>query len=142
MFVANRLLASATIRAMRTFTKIAVRTVLVLIAVLVLLVIVARSFFFVAPMRNNTMWPLIASNNIVVADKWFDVASLRTGDLVVVQVPTPAGPVFTVRKIEQQMNTPTGQFYLRAVNTNGLDSRWFGTLPARDIKARVVWIIK
>jgi hypothetical protein len=128
--------------AMRKFTKIAIRTVLVLIVACVLLILVARSLFFVAPMRNDTMWPLITSNNIVVAAKRFDVALLRTGDLVVVQVPTPVGPVFTVRKIEQQSNTPAGQFYLRAVNTNGLDSRWFGALPARDIKAKVVWIIK
>jgi hypothetical protein len=56
-------------------------------------------------------------------------------------IPTPTGRVSNVRKIEQHPNTPVGQLYLRTVNTNSLD-RQLGTLPAKDIRAKVIWIIK
>jgi len=126
---------------MRTFTKIAVMTVLILIAVSLLFVLVVRSLFIVSPMRTGSMQPLIASNDIVVASKWFHVASLRSGDLVVADIPIPGGSRdLTVRKIEQQPDTPAGQFYLRAVSTNGLDSKWFGALPASNIVGKVIWI--
>ena len=89
------------------------------------------------------MLPLIASNDIVVAVKWFHTSSLHSGDLVVADIPIPGGgSVLTVRKIEQQTNTPVGQFYLRAVNTNGLDSHFFGPLPVAAIQGRVIWIIR
>jgi signal peptidase I len=127
---------------MRTFTKIAVRTVLILIAAFLLFVLVVRSLFIVSPMRTGSMQPLIATNDIVVAAKWFHVASLRSGDLVAVDIPTPGGRVLTIRKIEQQSDTPVGQFYLRAVSTNGVDSHFFGPLPAADIRGRVIWIIR
>jgi signal peptidase I len=128
---------------MRTFTKIAVRTVLILVAVFVLFVVAARSLFIVSPMRTGSMQPLIASNDIVVATKWFRVTSLRSGDLVVADIPIPDGSRdLTIRKIEQQTNTPAGQFYLSAVSTNGIDSRFFGALPAADIRGRVIWIFR
>jgi signal peptidase I len=126
---------------MTKFFKIAIRTFLILMVVYLILIVITRSVFIVSPMRSDSMRPLIASNDIVVATKWFHTASLRTGDLVVVEIYTPAGDL-TVRKIEQQPDTPTGQFYLRAVNTNGVDSKWLGALPARNIKGKVIWIIK
>ena len=127
---------------MRTFTKIALRSVLILIGVFLLFIVIVRSTFIVWRMENDTMWPLVTSNDVVVATKWFHVTSLHAGDLVIVDLPMPIGPTPTVRKIEQQTNTPAGQFYLRAVNTNGVDSQWLGALPARDIEGKVVWIIK
>ena len=128
---------------MRTFTKIAVRTVVILIVVFLLLVVVGRSLFIVSPMRTGSMQPLIATNDIVVAAKWFHTSSLRSGDLVIAAIPIPGGgSVLTVRKIEQQTNTPTGQFYLQAVSTNGLDSHFVGALPASAIRGKVVWIIR
>jgi signal peptidase I len=93
-------------------------------------------------MSTDSMRPLIATNDIVVAAKWFHMASLRAGDLVVADIPIPKGRVLTIRQIEQQPNIPAGQFYLRAVNTNGIDSRQFGALPAKDIRGRVIWIMK
>jgi signal peptidase I len=88
------------------------------------------------------MQPLINTNDIIVATKWIRVASLRTGDFVVVNIPIPGGYVLTVRQIEQQTNAPAGQFYLRAANTNGYDSRQFGTLGASNIVGRIIWILK
>ena len=127
---------------MKTFAKIAVRTILILIAICVLLIIILR-LFGTWQMRNDTMKPLIASNDVVFATKWFHASSLHNGDLVVVNAPIPTGQVVpTVRQIEQQSNTPSGQFYLRAVNTNGLDSQLFGALPATNILGKVIWIIK
>jgi signal peptidase I len=128
---------------MRTFTKIAVRSVLILILVCVLFVIAVRSLFIVSPMRTGSMQPLIATNDIVVATKLFHTSSLRSGDLVVADIPIPDGShILTVRKIEQQTNTPAGQFYLQAASTNGLDSHFFGALPASAIRGRVIWIYR
>jgi signal peptidase I len=128
---------------MRTFTKIALRTVLILIAAFLLFVVVVRSLFIVSPMQTGSMQPLIATNDIVVATKLFHTSSLRSGDLVVADIPIPDGShILTVRKIEQQTNTPAGQFYLQAVSTNGLDSHFFGALPASAIRGRVIWIVR
>jgi signal peptidase I len=128
---------------MRTFTKIALRTVLILIAAFLLFVVVVRSLFIVSPMQTGSMQPLIATNDIVVATKLFHTSSLRSGDLVVADIPIPdRSHILTVRKIEQQTNTPAGQFYLQASSTNGLDSHFFGALPASAIRGRVIWIIR
>src|ERR1017187_686052 len=128
---------------MRTFTKIALRTVLILIAAFLLFVVVVRSLFIVSPMQTGSMQPLIATNDIVVATKLFHTSSLRSGDLVVADIPIPDGShILTVRKIKQQTNTPAGQFYLQAASTNGLDSHFFGALPASAIRGRVIWIFR
>jgi signal peptidase I len=119
------------------------------IPLLAVLIIVAACFFIirvsfiVSPMRSNSMYPLIESNDIVVATKMFRVTSLRSGNLIVASIPIPGGGhELTVREIEQQSDAPTGMYYLRAVNTNGLDSRWFGALSASNILGRVIWLIK
>ena len=106
--------------------------------------------FSVMEMGSTSMQPLVAGQgappsrigDFVVVAKWFRVASLRTGDLVTVDIPTPTGRVRTVRRIEQQPDTPAGQFYVRAANDSGIDSRQFGPLPASDIHGRVVWILR
>jgi hypothetical protein len=59
-----------------------------------------------------------------------------------VTIPTAAGPVSTIREIEQQPDTPAGKFYLRAVNTNGIDSRQFGAVPKESIRAKVFWVAR
>lgn len=133
------------IHAMRTFIKIAVRTVLILIAIFLLLVLVVRSFFIVLPMPTNSMRPLLTTNDVVVAKKWFDASSLQNGDLVVVSLPIQDGKgtkILTVRIIDQQTNTPTGQFYLSAAGTNGVDSKFLGTLPAADIRGKIIRVYK
>ena len=128
---------------MKTFTKIAVRSVLILILVCVLFVIVVRLLFIVSPMRTGSMQPLITTNDIVVATKLFHASSLRSGDMVIADIPIPDGShVLTIRTIEQQTNTPDGQFYLKAASTNGLDSHSFGALPASAIRGRVIWIYR
>jgi signal peptidase I len=131
---------------MRKFTKIAISTVLILVAAFVLFVVVVRSFFIVLQMPTPTMQPLISTNDVVVATKHFDVGSLRSGDLVVVSLPMAAlggkDGILTVRKIEQQTNTLAGQFYVVAVSTNGIDSRQLGALPAADIRGRVIRIFR
>ena len=88
------------------------------------------------------MRPLIMSNDIVVATKYFRVSSLHSGDLVVVELPPQMHSDLTVREIAYQTNVPSGGFYLRATSTNGLDSPWLGEFPFRNIKAKVIWIIK
>lgn len=116
---------------------------MILIAASLLFVVVVRSLLIVSPMRTGSMQPLIATNDIVVATKLFHTSSLRSGDLVVADIPIPDGShILTVRKIEQQTNTPAGQFYLQAASTKGLDSHFFGALPASAIRARVIWIIR
>jgi signal peptidase I len=128
---------------MRTFVKIAIRAVLILVVFFVLFVLVVRSLFIVSPMRTGSMQPLIASNDIVIAAKWFKVASLRNGDLVVVALLIPGGSkILTIRKIEQQTNTPAGQFYLIAASTNGIDSRRLGAFQTADIRGRVIRIFR
>ena len=111
---------------------------------------ILRVAFLFTVMDSDSMLPLVKGNStptshdgdFVVAARWFRTASLRTGDLVVVDIPTAMGPVLTIRKIEQQADTPAGQFYLRAVKTNGIDSRQFGALPAKDLQGKVIWIKK
>ena len=128
---------------MKTFTKIAVRSVLILILVCLLFVFVVRTAFIVSPMPTDSMQPLISTNCTIVAARWFHTASLHSGDFVIADIPLPDSKrVLTVRQIEQQPDTPAGQFYLRAANTNGWDSRQFGTLPASNIVGRVLWVLK
>jgi signal peptidase I len=130
---------------MRAFIKIAVRTVLILIAIFLLFVLVVRSFFIVLPMPTNSMRPLLTTNDVVVAKKWFNASSLQNGDLVVVSLPIPDGKgtkILTVRIIDQQTNTPAGQFYLSAASTNGIDSKLLGTLPETDIRGKVIHLFK
>ena len=133
---------------MRTFFQ--KRVVIVLIAVCAVVFVVLFSGFSVMEMGSTSMQPVIAgqsappsrAGDLVVVAKWFRVASLRTGDFVTVDIPTPTGRVRTVRRIEQQPDTPAGQFYFRAARDSGIDSRQFGPLPASDIHGRVVWILR
>jgi type IV secretory pathway protease TraF len=128
---------------MRTFTKIEVRTALILILACLIFVVVVRAAFIVSPMPTDSMQPLISTNSTIVAARWFRTASLHSGDFVIADIPLPDSKrVLTVRQIEQQPDTPAGQFYLRAANTNGWDSRQFGTLPASNIVGRVLWVLK
>jgi len=117
---------------------------LILIAVFVLCIVVLRSFFIFLQMPTPTMQPLISTNDVVMASKHFDVSSLRSGDLVVVDLPLPGSrdSIYTVRRIEQQTNTPAGQFYLVAANTKGLDSHFLGALPASEIRGKVIHIFR
>jgi hypothetical protein len=121
---------------------IAVSTVLILVAAFLLFVVAVRSFFIVMEMSTNTMQSLITTDDVVIAARYFDVASLRSGDLVVVVLPVGTNSIPTVRKIEQQTNTPAGQFYLVATSTNGIDSRFLGPLPAADIRGKVIRILR
>lgn len=106
--------------------------------------------FSIQEMSSDSMEPLISGEKIspahegdfVILTKWFSAASLRSGDLVAVEIPIPNGRVLTIREIDQRTNTPAGQFYLRAVNTNGIDSRQLGSIPSKDIRAKVIWVIK
>src|SRR5690242_8428591 len=123
---------------MKKFLKIVLATVLILIVAFALFVVVVRSFFIVMPMPTNSMKPLLTTNDVVVAKKRFDISSLHNGDLVVVNLPIPDGTkILTVRVIDQRTNTLAGQFYLSAVGTNGIDSKFLGTLPAADIRGKV-----
>ena len=130
------------IHAMRKFIKIAVSTVLILVAAFLLFGVAVRSLFIVMRMSTGTMQPLITTNDIVIAARHFDVASLRSGDLVVVVLPVGDNSIPTVRKIAQQTNTPAGQFYLVATGTNSIDSRQLGALPAADIRGKVIQIVR
>ena len=133
---------------MRTFFQ--KRVALVALAVCIIIIVVLFSGFSVVEMSSTSMQPVIAgqgappsrAGDLVVVAKWFRVASLRTGDLVAVDIPTPTGRVRTVRRIEQQPDTPAGQFYVRAESDSGIDSRQLGPLPASDIHGRVVWILR
>lgn len=129
-------------RVMKMLVKIIVGTVLILVAVLVISIIALHSYYIFMRMPTNTMQPLITTNDIVVAAKHFDLASLRNGDLVVVALPVGIDSVLTVRKIEQQTNTPAGQFYLVAASTNGIDSRLVGPVPAADLRGKVTQIVR
>ena len=132
---------------MRTVFK---RIVMIALAVCVIIIVVLFSSFSVMEMGSTSMQPVIAgqgappshAGGLVVVAKWFSVASLRNGDLVVVDIPMPTGRVRTVRRIEQQPETPAGQFYVSAENDGGIDSRQFGPLPASDIHGRIIWILK
>jgi signal peptidase I len=127
---------------MRTVIKISVRVVIGLVVVYLVLLLLAHSVFITARMSSGSMSPLIGSNDVVIATRLFHTTSLRSGDLVLVSLPLGEHSVLTVRKIEQQTNTPAGQFYLQAVSTNGVDSRFLGALPAADIRGRVIWIAR
>ena len=85
---------------MRTFTKIAVRSVLILILVFLILIIVVRTAFIVSPMSPDSMQPLISTNSTIVAARWFRTASLHSGDFVIADIPLPDSKrVLTVRQI-------------------------------------------
>ncbi len=133
---------------MRTFFQ--KRVLIVILAVGVVVAVILFSGFSVMEMGSTSMQPVISgqgappsrAGDLVVIAKWFRVASLRTGDLVAVDIPTPTGRVRTVRRIEQQPDTLAGQFYVRAASESGIDSRQFGPLPASDIHGRVIWILR
>ena len=126
---------------MRTVTKITLRVVIGLVAVYLVLLLLAHSVFIVARMGSESISPRIGANDFVIATKWFRTTTLHSGDLVLVTLQSPDGhSVVTVREIEQQTNTPPGEFYLQAAKTNGIDSRFLGALPASDIRGRVIWI--
>lgn len=128
---------------MKKFLKIVLATVLIFIVAFALFVVVVRSVFIVMPMPTNSMQPLLTTNDVVVAKKRFDISSLHNGDLVVVNLSIPDGTkILTVRIIDQRTNTPAGQFYLSAADTNGIDSKFLGTLPAADIRGKVIHIFK
>ncbi len=123
-----------------------IRSVIALLAVLLLIAVVAFSGFSVMEMASTSMEPLITGRgsppshdgDLVVFAKWFSLDSLRAGDLVVVNVPTPDGRALTVRKVEQQPDTPAGHVYVRSAQDGGIDSRQFGPLSSSHIHGRVV----
>lgn len=135
---------------MRALFKSKKRVVLVLLVFCAIAIAVLATQFAVMEMVSTSMEPLISGQgkppsrrgDLLIIKRWFRISSLRTGDLVVVDIPAPNGRVRTVRKIDQQPDTPAGQFYVRAVSKTGIDSRSFGPLPAQDIRGRVVWIIR
>jgi type IV secretory pathway protease TraF len=127
---------------MRRVTTITLRVVIGLVAVYLVLLLLAHSVFIVARMGSSSMSPLIGSNDVVIATRLFHATSLHSGDLVLVALPLGGHDDIAVREIEQQTNTPAGQFYLEALSTNGVDSRFLGALPASDIRGRVLWIAK
>jgi signal peptidase I len=128
---------------MSSVTTITMRVVVGLVAVYLVVLLLAHSIFVYTRMGGDSMSPLIRSNDFVVGTRLFHTSSLHDGDLVIANIPTPGGAIIhTVRKIEQQRDTPVGQFYLLGVATNAVDSRWLGAFPARDIQAKVIWIIK
>jgi type IV secretory pathway protease TraF len=122
----------------------------VVLAACAVIAVLLFAGFSVMEMGSPSMQPLVAgqgappsrSGDWVLVAKWFHTASLRTGDLVVVNIPTSTGRVRTLRKIEQQPDTPAGQFYVKAVSNSGIDSRQFGPFPASNIYGRVIWIIR
>lgn len=126
------------------------RAVIVLFAAVVAVIAVLFSGFSFIEMGSTSMEPLIGGQgsppsrrgDTIVVAKWFRVASLRPGDLVVVDIPTPTGRVRTVRRVERRADAPVGCFYLRAESDNGIDSRYFGPLPGSDIKGKVVAVLK
>jgi len=128
---------------MRTVTKIGLRLILGLVAVYLLVLLLAHSVFTVSRMGGDSMSPLIGSNDFIIATRCFRTDSLHNGDLVIAYIPTAGGVVIhTVRKVEQQPHTPSGQFYLLGVATNAVDSRWLGAFPAQAIRAKVLWIVR
>ena len=135
---------------MRAFSKYRKGVGVAVLALLAIVVAVCGVQFYIMEMGSTSMQPLISgqgdppshSGDFVVVARYFRTGSLRTGDLVVVDVPTPTGRVRTVRQIQQQPNTPAGQFYVRAIAEGGIDSRQFGPLLRHEIRGRVVWIHK
>lgn len=130
---------------MKTFTKSALRKVLALLALSLVLLALARSMFIVDRMGGSSMSPLIAPNDIVIATRWFRSGSLRSGDLVIVDVPDPSchSTFPYVRRVRQK--TPTDQFRFETANTNCYESivmRDVGALPAEEIRGRVIWIVR
>ena len=121
---------------------IALKITFVLAAIYLTLLLLAHSVFILLRMGGNSMSPVIKSNDLVVATCWFRVASLHNGDLVVADFAASPSPIRTIRRIEQQKNTPNGQFYLLASETNGLDSRFTGPLSSQAIRGKIIWIIK
>ena len=118
------------------------KIILGLIFTCVLIVMAVRSTFIIFSMPNDTMSPIVPRNSVVVGLKWFHRHSLRNGDIVMVDLPLTVGPTFAVRMVKQQTNTPPDYIFIRAANTNGIDSVWLGPLPKGDIKAKVIWIFK
>ena len=76
---------------MKTSARIAIKGGVLGVALAILAVIMVRSLFLIWQMPNDTMQPLVGRNDIIVATKWFHASALRSGDLVVVYVPTPLG---------------------------------------------------
>jgi hypothetical protein len=61
---------------------------------------------------------------------------LRVGDLVVVAMPDRPG--FLIVKRVAAADTTDGSFWLEADNSDGVDSRQFGWVPAQSVRARLV----
>lgn len=125
-------------------------TLFALVALLVAGGGISRVALFPMAMESNSMSPLVNGSttprahdgDTVISSRWFRQSSVRTGDLLVADIPTPGGRIRTVRRVEQQAGTPAGWYYLRAISTNGYDSRHFGLLPAKDIRGKVLWVYR
>ena len=108
----------------------------------VFIIVFAHYALFVSTMKSTSMYPLIATNDIVVASKWFGRGALHVDDLVVVKITAPFGVDLTVRKIGARPNVPANCFYVYAVNTNGLFLVSSNIVPSEDILGKVEYIIR
>ena len=124
---------------------------IVFIIVVLITVYYLRHEYGLAQMESPTMEPIIheKSNSSSIGDfilyrKHFKVSSLRSGDLVVVNLKTSYGNICTVRMIDNHSDSPSGFFYVVSVNQkkHGIDSSSLGAIPSSDIIGKVVHIIK
>jgi signal peptidase I len=120
------------------------------VVVLGLLGFVARSRLLVVRVRGTSMEPTLHPDDRTLALRVRRTRRPRTGEVVVCRRPQLiGGNGLLVKRVAAVAGdpmpngrpgdrVPTGRVYVVGDNDHSTDSRYFGTLPQRDVVARVL----
>jgi signal peptidase I len=126
---------------------------LILISPVVLLglvAFVARSWLMVVHIRGTSMVPTLHPDDRALALRVPPTRRPRPGEVVVCRTPPMVGGgALLVKRVAAAAGdplpngrpgarVPTGRVFLVGDNDHSTDSRYFGTLPQRDVVARVL----
>lgn len=106
--------------------------------------------FSIGEMGSTSMEPAIRGQGVPPSGRGDHILILTTfrfgapkeGDLVVVEIPTPAGPVETVRRIVRIERSDDLRFFVESLDPMGIDSRHFGSLPTQKLKGKVLHVFR
>lgn len=119
-------------------------------ALTVLVALWLVSPLMIREMASDSMKPLIRGQGAPPSregDRVLILTSLRfttlkKGDLVLVEIPTPTGAVEAIRRIKGVERGERLLFTLESIDPIGIDSRQFGPLAAEKLKGKVLHVFK
>jgi signal peptidase I len=115
------------------------------VLVLIFLFAIGRIFLFLPiTMDSPSMAPTIKLGNTVICTKWFDKATLRKGDLVVVTISADQSSFTTVRRFIEYRDGGKAAWLVADGTTESktfFDSYKVGSIPLADIKLKVLFVL-